>query len=188
MALSDITKKILEDARAQADAEVRRAEASVREIEEEMKKLEKAYLEDEEKKLREKQASAKRERVAMYRQKVKSRVDAKKRELLDGVFLAAETALASLADDDRYALLERAIGSIDESIDDADVLVSARDTEAVKKILASRDGKYSVRVSEDISDGCVMRGEAFEYDLRFSEMLRSKQRSLEPEVAEVLFG
>jgi vacuolar-type H+-ATPase subunit E/Vma4 len=187
MALEDITKKILEDARAEADVEISRAEAEVVRIEEETKALERVYLADEKRMLEEKKSSKKRERIAAYRQSAKKNVDAKKRILLDLVFEKASDSLASLSEESRRVSLDQMIETVREDVKEGEMLVASRDENILKEILVSKNITLLVRVSNDVSDGCIIKAGGCEYDFRFSEVLCSKKRELEPKAARMLF-
>lgn len=185
MSIKDITKKILDDARADAEETVKGADVEVQKIEEETKRLVDVLEGDQVARLDGVADRTKQERAALYRQKIKARLDREKRLLLEGAF---EKALESAVREGKARdLLKDQVGKLNIGKDAVVIDVPRGETESVKKAVgnAVKNAKYVE--TKAVASGCVIRTGGAEYDFTLESMIQDKKQALEAEVAKILF-
>lgn len=186
MSLKDITEKILDEARAEAKRIQKNTEAEVQSIHKETDNLTEELLTQQNVRLEETVRRTGEERVALYRQKVKARIDKEKRVLLDSAFQKA-LGRALENTDQMYMQMKEIVQDIDVNGDGV-VEVPKGQTKTFRKHIGSylpETVKYVE--TQSMSAGCIIRTPSAEYDCTLENIMRDQKQSLEAEVARILF-
>jgi len=187
MALSDITQKILDDARKDAEITLENAKDRVAQIKGETEKKLKELQVQQDEKLQHIKDQTKQERVSLYKQRIKNLIDKKKRGLLDGVFADALKALHKKTDAEVKEFVQKALSMLPSDLKDVHVFVNAQQATILKPVVEKFFPDAVIKTANDIQGGCIVRAEEYEYDLTFEAILEDKRKDLEVEVARMMF-
>jgi V/A-type H+-transporting ATPase subunit E len=188
MALSDITQKILDDAKKDAKELLLRTKKDVSRIEKDTKVKIEDLKQEQKQQLESIFAQAKQERISLYKQKIKNLIDGKKRALLDGVFNKALDQMSSISKKDHEAYVKKSLGNVPKGLQDVTVWVGEQHEKYLRPLIENQLKNVSVQVSPDVQIGCIVQGSDFEFDMTFENQLQSKKKELEVEVASILFA
>jgi V/A-type H+-transporting ATPase subunit E len=187
MSLSDITEKIIKEAQKKAQQLSKEAETQVVSIEEETKKIivqkkqthtesVKKVLEDNKKRV---SASANYE--------TKRSLESRKRTELDNVFGDALKKFESLDDDAYYKILISVLGNLPKDISGT-VYAPTKRLSVTKRALREIGLDIEITKDDTISGGVIVRETNAEYNLTFTRKMEDTKKSLEIEVASILFS
>jgi V/A-type H+-transporting ATPase subunit E len=188
MSLSDITKKIENDASQKAKRILNDAKDSgkaiMREVEEKKSELSKRYEKSTADLLSRNEARVK---DGAHREG-KQHIEEEKRKHINKVFTKAYENLVNLPSDEYTEYVSSLIGSL--SIGKSEVSAFGpknRETET-KEALKKAGIEAKVSVDEKIEGGVRIEGEDFEYDFSFKKLMEQKRDELEVKVAKTLFA
>ena len=187
MSLSDITEKIIKEAEEKAVLLSKETATQVTSIEEETKKMiaekQQSYSESIKKIL----ADNKKKISAAAEHKTKLSLESMKRTELDNVFDNALKELESANDDKYYKILISLLKDLPKNISGIAVCPAKR-ISITKK--AFQESAINIDVTEDdtVSGGIIIRENNIQYDLTFKRKMEDVKKSLEIEVASILFS
>ena len=187
MAITDITNKIIEEARKRAD--ILRADANTtaqhiaEETQEKKKKLEEVHQKNLAKAIEE---NKKKVELAAELE-VKRKLDAQKRTLIDEVFALTAKELSSLSDRDYEEIIISLAQKLTEK--SAQTLrVPEQRKETTENAVKKAGVTYAaVQTDPNITGGFILDGKNFSYNLSFEEIIANKKSELEILVAKLLF-
>ena len=187
MSLSDITEKIIKEAEEKTVLLSKETATQVTSIEEETKKIiakkQQSYSESIKKIL----ADNKKKISAAAEHKTKLTLESMRRTELDNVFDNALKELESADDDKYYKILTSLLRDLPKNISGI-VTCPAKRISVTKK--AFQESAINIDVTEDntISGGVIIRENNTQYDLTFKRKMEDVKKSLEIEVASILFS
>ena len=187
MPISDITDKIIEDAKKEAGYIIDAAKVKADEIEKRIERKKKDVIKESESNLQKTILENKRRVVSAANQEVKLRVDNTKREKVDEVFDTALKNILSLPDEEYKTLLKGLLKNIPKDVE-GEVFAPKEKVAITKEALKAAGLKNIVTPTDKFKGGIVITGKDFEYNLTFENILADKKNSLEVEVAKILFG
>lgn len=187
MAITDITNKILEEARKRADLLRADADATAQHIIEETEEKKKELKEAHQKKLSKAIEENKKKIVLAAELEVKRKLDAQKRALIEEVFALAAKELSSLSDKEYEEVITALAQSLPEKSAQTLRVPEQRKTVTEQAIKKAGITCAAVQTSPNITGGFIVEGENFSYNLSFEEIIANKKSELEVSVAKLLF-
>lgn len=187
MALSDITDKILADARAQKDAiEAETRETIERMAQETATKKEQLKSASDEQLEREIQHRRERTRARAHQEK-KRTLEKTKRSHIERAYDDAIKRLSTL-ERTKYAAMIASLAAELPPQTDGTVLVPSARAEETTAALKESGVNIPATPTDVITGGFIVRTEAAEYDLSIESLVHGARQTAELEVARSLFG
>jgi len=186
MAITDITNKIFTDAVKEAECVIADAEQKVQEIKKHLE-LSKKEITDKQKEESKRNLLENEKKItsAAY-QEIKLQIDNAKRNSVDETFNEALLTLLSLPDEDYEIILKKLLMSLHKDIS-GKIITPKEKIKVTKKILEELHIKNPIISTDKFKGGVVIIGDNFEYNLTFENLLASKKKLLEVDVAKILF-
>jgi len=187
MSITDITKKIIEDAENEAVCIVNGGKEEVEKILSSQKsiksELEEKHIKDTDALARDNQ---KRVQSAAQRE-VKINIEKAKRNSIDKVYADALDKLINLSEKEYKDVLKSLLKDIPKEAKGSIYFPKKREEET-KNVLRDMGFKNELLVNNDFSGGIIFLGDDFEYNLTFEHVLESKKEKIEIELASILFN
>lgn len=186
MALTDITRKIKDDAAHEARKITDTAEKKAAEISASTEEIAEGIRNEYGKELAKVLAENERRVISTAKQEVKHNTDQAKRELLDRVF---EDALGAIAlDEKKHGILaERLMTTLPQDISGTIYAPKAYVTQ-ITTLVKKHGLALSVEPSSDFTGGFIIHGKDFEYNFTFEKLIADKKEELEIETSAILFA
>ncbi len=187
MALTELTDKILEDAKQQAEHIRSAAEDEVARIKREAETAHARMKEEHKAELARTLADNEARVTGSAEKEVKTQVDAAKRALVDQVFSEALASLRDLSDDDYAAFILPYFKELPRDAKGTLTVPAVRE-DVSKKLAKDAELSLEIKTSNDFFGGFVFAAEDVEYTCTFETILAGKKEELEAEVARILFS
>jgi vacuolar-type H+-ATPase subunit E/Vma4 len=194
MSAEKIIKKILEDAKAEADSILNEASHKAEEIKkqgaEKAKKSKEPILAEAERKAKQLTLS----KLALAKLEARNTVLAAKREVLDSVFKMALEKLSSLEEKDYKKMLLRLLTKLEsaeekekekEKEKEWEIIVPPQDRKLWDTFIEEANKK--IKISETINKGFILKAKNYEIIASFEAVVKEAWEELEEEVAKTLF-
>jgi V/A-type H+-transporting ATPase subunit E len=186
MPIADITDKILEDAKKEAEHIVSAAKEKASEIEKRLEGEKKDMAEENEKNIQKTLLENERRVISAANQEAKLQIDNAKRNKINEVFKTALENILSLPDKEYKTLLKGLLKNIQSGVE-GEIFAPKEKVTVTKETLKEAGLKNTVTPTDKFKGGIIIAREDFEYNLTFENILADKKNSLEVEVAKLLF-
>ena len=187
MSLSDITEKIIKEAEEKAEQTRKETATQVSSIEEETKKMiaekQQSYSESIKKTL----TDNKKKVTAATEHKTKLSLESMRRAKLDSVFNNALKKLELLDDNEYGKILASLLENLPKNIS-GKAMCPAKRIPVTKKVFQECGINIDITEDNTISGGVIISENNTQYDLTFKRKMGEVKKSLEIEVASILFS
>lgn len=189
MSLSDITEKILSDAKREKEVIEEGVASKLQEIETRAKERKDVLTKRIEAETETLLTRAEAYNEGEAQREKKRRIDEAKRNALDNVFIQAYEELCALSDDAYTDLITPMLTGVSKDVTkDATVYALAEKVTATKKALSAAGLHNTVEEDKTLSGGFRIVGDTYEYDFSFTKIMEEKRKQLEVTVSETLFS
>lgn len=189
MAITDITQKILEEARKKADeirAEAQQAAKEYEDLKTKEFKEQEAALVEKEKLTKE---DIERKMKSMVSMEERNKVLKAKQDLIQDIFAQAIDQLCAADDKDYQRVIEELAKHSDLGNFESGSIISAKGKKSItEKVISSVNSKLQVSEEGDFKGGFIFQSDNIQIDNTFSGVMeRNVKPAIENEVAQILF-
>lgn len=187
MAISDLTEKILSDAKQFAVGVKDENDTKVSEIEKSTTDTVNSLTKESEGETKRILADNEERVISSAKQEVKIELDRAKRNALEATFVTAYKELVKLSDGDYEVLVEKLLKSLPAETK-GKLSTSTKRRKSTETALGKVGLSLTIETDDSIEGGFTVEGSDYEYNYTFSKILENKKQELEIEVANILFG
>ncbi len=196
MALEDITKRILNDAKKEANKMIKKAQAEYEKSLEEEKVLLKEEEKESKSKAKEEAHEEVKRRIALARLEARNKVLQEQQDLLEGVFTKALKKLRNLSDSEYKKVIKKI--ATEKYIPETDYIIVSKElkSKSLDKFISDlntaikRKGK-GLKVSKEVLPeraGFILKGKEMEVNCTWDVIINSLKEEYSKKVFQILFG
>lgn len=186
MAITDITNKIIEDAKQEATHILEGAERAAQEKEERTRKEKENLTATYTKQIEQILSENEKKNTSVANQEIKLHIDVAKRTAINKVFAEALEDLNALPDKEYAEIIRAYVQNIPKEAE-GEIVVSHKREKITASVLKEEGLTQSLTVSEDFAGGIRFVSDTFEMNATFEKILTDEQSTLETQVASILF-
>ncbi len=186
MALTDITEKIIADAKNEASQILSSANSYASDVSYQTQQDKKEIAEDATVKIEKTTFNLKNRLESSAKHEASLLIESKKRELIDDVFTETQNRIDKMHAGEYKALLKNSFQLLPVLPEVTCLVPEGREKETVE-VLSELNLKFDIKTTKDFNGGFVISTDDMEFGMRFDSLALGKKKELEAEVARTLF-
>jgi len=188
MAITDITEKILSDAKTEAEHIISGANTRVKEIEKETRKEKDSIKKDFDESMKRITEEKKGRTESTIKHNEDIITESSKRKAIEEVFTKALSSLNSLSKDDYVKIIKSKLEKLPKDTSYVKCVTPDGRKDETLAVLEDAGLDMEIETTDAFEGGCIVVANDSEFDFRFERLLGDKKKELEMDVAKILFN